>query len=198
MIGLLVLLLPGGVSPEHSTVTRITLSALCMGMGTAVYFLASRAFRKVLHLDLATQTVSLAHVTPKNKSLFDAGYKMDEIESIFVRRGVTKGGLAALHIRIAGNPSSLKLLHGEQEELEELHLFLCRDIHSALDCTPRRVQRPAYRGLSVKTPRPEHRSRARKTYPVALPASYRVADRTDQEPEKGHSAEVVSLMAARA
>lgn len=198
VIGLLVLVLPGSAPSGHSMMTRIALSALCMGMGTAVYFLASRAFRKVLHLDLATQTISMAHVSPKDKSLFGEIYRMDEIESLFVRRGVTKGSLAALHVRMAGKAVSQKLLHGAQDELEDLHLLLSRDIHSALDCTPRRVQRPAYRGLTVKTPRPEHRSTARKTYPVALPVGYQVPDPEEVENHDMHAGVVIPLMAARA
>lgn len=197
-IGFLVLVLPNSLSAGHSMMTRIALSALCMGMGTTVYFLASRAFRKVLDVDLANQTISLAHISPKDKSLFSEMYRMDEIESIFVRRGRTKGALAALHVRMAGNAASEKLLHGAQDELEELHLLLSRDIHSALDCTPRRVQRSVFRGLVVKTPRPEHRSKGRKTYPVALPVGYQVPGLDEVERHDAHSAEVIPLMAARA
>jgi hypothetical protein len=92
--------------------------------------------------------------------------------------------------------------------LEDLHLLLSRDIHSALDCAPRRVQRPAFRGLVVRTPRPEHRSaehrspekrgKLRKTYPVALPASYQVPDLQEVESHDAQSAQVIPLMAARA
>jgi len=198
VIGLLVLALPGGISAQHSVMTRIVLGVLCMGMGAAVYFLAARSFRKVVHLDLSTQMISLAHVSPKNKNLFEDSYKLNEIESIFVRRGVTNRALASLNIRISGKSASQKLLHGVQEELEELHLLLCRDIHSALDCTPRRVQRRAFRGLATKTPRPEHRCMARKTYPVALPINYRSVAIPEAEMPEPKAGAVLPLMAARA
>lgn len=169
LLGYFVWFLPDSMTPDHPVMTRLTLSVICIGTGIALYFFASRGFRKVVHLDLSKRKLSLAHVNTKQQSLFGYNYNMEEIDSIFVRRGVTEGALASLHIRVAGMPVSLKLLHGLQDELEELHGLLCRDIHSALDCAPKRVQKPIRSGLATKTRRPGKRRKARKKYAVSIP-----------------------------
>ncbi|MCG6901771.1 MAG: hypothetical protein LJE68_03735 [Rhodobacter sp.] len=159
--------LPGllvGGGPVH---IRIGLTVVFMGVGLAVYLLASRGFRRVLQMDLAARRVAVARVNSKNRSMFRLEFSMDEIESAFVKRSKTAPSQAALNIRVRNSGRCLDVLFGDPRELDALHKLLCQNVRMAMECAPRRV-RNLRSATGVVTPRPNRR--VRKLRPVMAAA----------------------------
>lgn len=148
--------LPGLTLDNSSVQMRLALTVLFVVMGVALYVFASRGFRRMLHIDFGNRRLSTARMNSKNQSRYRRDFPMQDVASIYVRRSGSGAGMATLNIRLKSQPQDVALLTGALAEVESLHERLCRDLHVALECVPKRV-RPAAQNVYKPRKRPARR-----------------------------------------
>ncbi len=152
--------LPAELLDGDPIMARMGLSALFMGVGFALYIFASRGFRMMLNVDLTRRRIGWARLNARNLSPVRRTYPMDRVEGFFVQRGGSgPQAMASLRLRLKGGFGPVVLLHGEAAEIEALHRQIVEDMHTALNCAPKRVQRRHRFAVQHARARPNRRRR---------------------------------------
>lgn len=146
---------PDAFLPDVPLPLPLLTTAMCVATGVALYFFASRGFRRMLAVDMGARRLSVARVNSKGRSVIRHTVPMQQIESLFIQRGSAGKPQATLNIRVKGAPGAIALLSGEQDQLEALHSRLCDDMRTALECAPKRVKRVRPPVKAHTTPRPD-------------------------------------------
>jgi len=124
--------LPDTMLQGNPMLARMVLSGLFMGTGIALYFFASRGFRKEVHFEVLNRQISMGRLNSKDRCLISRQIPMDRIESLFIGRASTDAPMATLNIRLTGLSRAQCIMRGGQSEIEELHRQLSRDIQIAM------------------------------------------------------------------
>ena len=127
---LLWLVLPLGAGTDQ-IVSHSLLATLFTATGLVVYAYGTRGFRRQLSLDAKRGTLSLTKINMNDQGRVVRSIRLDEIESLYLRRPSGRAGFAALYVRVAGQDSPLLALTGATEELERIHEDLCEIIQTS-------------------------------------------------------------------
>lgn len=121
---------------------RFALTVALAGVGVALYFFAVRGFQRAVQLDVKRRKVVLARLNSNDNSLFQQEFAVDEIESLFVKRGdgAEKGVLC---LRLRGRNAPVTALKGKKSELSSLHRLVAETVQENRCPKPRRVNTPA-------------------------------------------------------
>ena len=136
-------------------IARTFLTILFMGTGLAIYLFGSRGFRQMVRLDLKSRELVIARLNSKNRTLIARRLPLRDIESLVIKRPRMHCLQAVLELRLKGVARPRPLLGGNLQDLELIHLRLCRDIRAALDAAPKRIPRHPVRQARATTPRPK-------------------------------------------
>ncbi|MEQ9260516.1 MAG: hypothetical protein RIG84_15625 [Roseovarius sp.] len=125
---LLWLVLPMGTGTDQ-ILPHSLLAALFTATGLVVYAYGTRGFRRQLSLDAKKGTLALTKINVNDQGRVARIIDLAQIESLFLRRPATRGGHAALYVRLIGNESPILALTGATAELQLIHQDLCEIIH---------------------------------------------------------------------
>ena len=127
---LLWLVLPLEASADQ-IVSHSLLATLFTATGLVVYAYGTRGFRRQLSLDAKRGTLALTKINMNDQGRVVRSIRLNEIESLFLRRPAGRTGFASLYVRVAGQDSPLLALTGATEELEQIHEDLCEIIQTS-------------------------------------------------------------------
>ncbi|MFN3211254.1 MAG: hypothetical protein ACE369_20115 [Roseovarius sp.] len=127
---LLWLVLPLGAGADQ-IVSHSLLATLFTATGLVVYAYGTRGFRRQLSLDAKRGTLSLTKINMNDQGRVVRSIRLNEIESLFLRRPAGRAGFASLYVRVAGQDSPLLALTGSTAELERIHEDLCDVIQTS-------------------------------------------------------------------
>ncbi|WP_422033170.1 hypothetical protein [Roseovarius sp.] len=127
---LLWLVLPLGAGADQ-LVSHSLLATLFTATGLVVYAYGTRGFRRQLSLDAKRGTLSLTKINMNDQGRVVRSIRLNEIESLFLRRPAGRAGFASLYVRVAGQDSPLLALTGSTAELERIHEDLCDVIQTS-------------------------------------------------------------------
>lgn len=113
-------LMPMGAGTD-AMISHSLLAAMFTATGLFVYAYGTRGFRHQLSLDARKGTLALTKINMNEKGRVVRTIDLEDIESLYLRRPKTRGGMATLYVRVAGIPSPLLALTGETSELEMIH-----------------------------------------------------------------------------
>ncbi|MCP3969065.1 MAG: hypothetical protein GY717_01835 [Rhodobacteraceae bacterium] len=150
---------PAALISGSAVQTSLGLTALFGATGLALYFFASRGFRRMIRVDLGDRRIRTARVDSRNRTRPTRQFALGEIESVYIKRGDTAHAPARLELRLRGGNECVPVLTGDRAELEELHALLCRDVRHAMDCSLRRVNPGATASGAPTRARPDRRAR---------------------------------------
>jgi len=130
---LLWLVLPLEASADQ-IVSHSLLATLFTATGLVVYAYGTRGFRRQLSLDAKRGTLALTKINMNDQGRVVRSIRLNEIESLFLRRPAGRTGFASLYVRVAGQDSPLLALTGATPLL--IHalgatLLVGRVIHAA-------------------------------------------------------------------
>ncbi len=123
---------PDAMLRGDPVLARTALAVVFTLTGIALYFFASRGFRKEVRFDADARQIGLCRLNANDRCLVSRQVPLDRIESLIVARATAGRPLAALNLRQKGSPHSICIMRGAQSEIGELHRQLCRDIQVAL------------------------------------------------------------------
>jgi len=112
-------------------VSHSLLATLFTATGLVVYAYGTRGFRRQLSLDAKRGTLALTKINMNDQGRVVRSIRLNEIESLFLRRPAGRTGFASLYVRVAGQDSPLLALTGATEELEQIHEDLCEIIQTS-------------------------------------------------------------------
>ena len=121
------LILPNAPGSEQM-ISHGILAGFFSATGLFVYTYGSRGFRRQLALDARCRVLTLTKVNMNDRGRILRRIRLNEIESLFLRRPAERSQHAALFVRTRRNAMPLLALTGTREELERIHSELCRTI----------------------------------------------------------------------
>lgn len=113
---------------EPSTGRLATFGALASFLaagGLGVFAYGTRGFRRQMTLDMQKGKLSLTKINMHEQSRAVREIDLGTIESVFLRRPATPGGMSTLLVRVTGNPAPAIALSGATDEIERVHEQLC-------------------------------------------------------------------------
>lgn len=130
------LVLPLGAETGQ-LVSHSLLAAIFTATGLIVYAYGTRGFRRQLSLDAKRGILSLTKINMNDQGRVARSIRINDIESLFLRRPGGRVAMASLYVRITGQDNPILALTGATEELEQIHQDLCEIIQlSGIDSKP--------------------------------------------------------------
>lgn len=122
------LVLPMGTGTDQM-LPHSLLAALFTATGLVVYAYGTRGFRRQLSLDAKKGTLAITKINVNDQGRVARSIRLDEIESLYLRRPGSRAMHSGLYVRVAGHETPLLALTGATDELERVHHDLCEIIH---------------------------------------------------------------------
>lgn len=115
--------------PTYNTSGQIGAFSIFTSMvaasGLIVFAVGTRGFRRHMQLDVEKGTLSLTKINIHGQSRISRKIDLGAIQSVFLRRPATPGGMATLLVRVTGSNAPAIALSGETEEVQQVHEQLC-------------------------------------------------------------------------
>lgn len=131
--------------PADPTTGRLAsfgaVASLLAAGGLALFAYGTRGFCRRMTLDLASGSLQLTKINMHGQARVSREFKLNRIESVFLRRPTTSSGLASLHVRVMGNEAPTLALSGSTDEIERIHAELCAVMHAQE--APRAARHPS-------------------------------------------------------
>ncbi|KRS16642.1 hypothetical protein [Roseovarius indicus] len=145
------LVLPIGAGTEK-LVSHSLLAALVTAVGLFVYAYGTRGFRRQLSLDAKRGLLSLTKINMNEQGRVVRSIRINDIESLYLRRPAAGTSQASLHVRVAGQENPILALTGAVDELEEIHQDLCEIIQlSGAESQPEPTPSRAHLGKRLQS-----------------------------------------------
>ena len=124
------------------------LASLMAAGGLGIFAYGTRGFRRQLSLDVGEGKLKLTKINMHEQARVCREINLGTIESVFLRRPASPGGLATLLVRVAGTSSPAIALTGTTAEIEEVHAELCAVLKLGGKDDPKpslRLEQPGFR-----------------------------------------------------